>query len=75
MSATKRKVVVEIRNKGYSNARIASELGIGKSTVFDIVKQKDQLKSCIAERDTEDGGSRKKMRVADDDSLDRAVYL
>ncbi len=43
--------------------------------VFDIVKQKDRLTSYIAERDTKNGGSRKKMRAADDDNLDRAVYL
>ncbi len=78
MSASKRKIltlkeklrVVEMRDKGYLYARIASEFGIGKSTVFDIVKQKDRLTSYIAER-----GSRKKMRAADDDNLDRAVYL
>ncbi len=83
MSASKRKIltlkeklrVVEMRDKGYSYDRIASEFGIGKSTVFDIVKQKDRLTSYIAERDTEDGGSRKKMRAADDDNLDRAVHL
>ncbi len=71
MSASKRKIltlkkklrVVEMRDKGYSYARIASEFGIGKSTVFDIVKQKDQLTSYIAERDTEDGGSRKKIWI------------
>ena len=65
--------VVEMREKGYSYARITAEFQIGKSTVFNIVKQKNKLRSFIAERD--DGSSRKKMRVADDDSLDRAVYL
>ena len=67
--------VVEMRDKGYSYARIAAEFQIGKSTVFDIVKQKDKLRSYIAECETYDGSSRKKMRVADDDGLDRAVYL
>ena len=67
--------VVEMRDKGYSYTIIATEFQIGKSTVFDIVKQKDKLRSYIAEREADDGSSRKKMRVADDDSLDRAVYL
>ena len=30
--------VVEMRDKGYSYARIATEFQIGKSTVFDIVR-------------------------------------
>ena len=52
--------VVEMRDKGYSYARIAVEFQIGKSTVFDIVKQKDKLRSYIVERETDDGSSRKR---------------
>ena len=37
--------VVEMWEKGYSYARIAAEFQIGKSTVFNIVKQKNKLRS------------------------------
>ena len=64
-----------MQDKGYSYARIAVEFQIGKYNVFDILKQKDKLRSYIAKRETDDGSSRKKMRVADDDGLERGVYL
>jgi len=67
--------VIEMREKGYSLNRVANEFSIGKSTVFDIVKQKHKLKDFIAERQREDCSSRKKMRKSDDNSLDKAVYL
>ena len=51
-----------MQGKDYSMARVASEFGIGKSTIFDIVKQKDKLKTYIVERESDDGRARKKMR-------------
>ena len=68
--------VVELRDKGWSYTKLSAEFGIGKSTVHDIVKQKDKLQTFVAEQER-DGGStrRKKMRKADDEVLDRSVYL
>lgn len=61
---------VEMKENGYSLARVAV-----KSTVHDIVKQKDKLRIYVAERESEDASARKRMRLADDDDLDRSVYL
>ena len=68
--------VVELRDKGWSYTKLSAEFGIGKSTVHDIVKQKDKLQTFVAEQER-DGGStrRKKMWKADDEVLDRSVYL
>ena len=62
-------------DKGYSLARVATEVGIGKSAVFDIMKQKDILHVYIADHEIEDGSFRKKMRVANDEELDKCMYL
>ena len=67
LTLIKRPKVIEMRDKGYSLARVTAE---GKSTVFDIMKQKDRLRVYIAEHEIEDGSFRKKMRVADDKELD-----
>ena len=67
--------VIKMRDDGYSLARVASEFSVGKSTVHDIMKQKQKIKTFIGERERENGSSRKKMRMADDDPLDKAVYL
>lgn len=39
------------------------------------MKQKQKLKDFVAERERENGSARKKMRMSDDDALDKAVYL
>ncbi len=39
------------------------------------MKQKEQIKGYIAERDEEEASCRKKMRMADDEQFDKAVYL
>lgn len=67
--------VIKYREQGYSLVKIAMEFGIGKSTVHDIVKQKQSLREFIAEREREGGCSRKKMRMSDDCALDKAVYF
>ena len=64
--------MIEMRDNGYSLARVAAE---GKSTVFDIMKQKDKLRVYIAGHEIEDGSFRKKMRVEDDEELDKCMYL
>ena len=39
------------------------------------MKQKDKLRVYITEHEIEDGSFRKKMRVADDEELDKCMYL
>ena len=61
--ALKKKRVVEM-------LRVATEFGNGKSTVFDVINQRENyLASSNAECGT-DAGSSRKMRGADDDHLD-----
>ena len=47
-----------------SLAKVAAKFSIGKSTIFDVMEQKDKLHVYIAEHEIEDGSFRKKMRVA-----------
>ena len=75
MSVQDKLKVIEMREKGYSLTKVGMQFGIGKSTVHDIIKQKLKLKDFVAERERENASTRKKMRLSDDDALDKAVYL
>ena len=87
MATAKRKRVVltleiklEILNrlsKGVSQAQLAKEYGIGKTTVFDLKKNEDKIKAFAVSMDNLSvcKKQRKTMRMADDDKLDEALFL
>ena len=55
---------------------LSTEFGIGKSTVHDIVRHKDKLRRFVAEQEQDIvSPQRRRMQRADDELLDRSVYL
>lgn len=71
----KLRVCDEVR-KGKPLSTVAKEVGVGKSTVHDIVKSYEKLKSFQGEvQEAESLKKRRIVRRADLDKLDKAVYL
>ena len=63
--------------KGERATKIASEFGIGNSTVTDIKKSESSIRSFVSMMESLSVSSkeRKIMRLADDEKVDEAVYL
>ena len=63
--------------KGERATKIASEFGIGNSTVTDIKKNESSIRSFVSTMESLSVSSkeRKIMRLADDEKVDEAVYL
>ena len=87
-SITKKRkcVVLTLENKlaildrlkmGATQEKLASEYGIGRSTVGDLKKSEDKIRSfaLTMENTAISTKGRKVMRICDDDKLDEAVYL
>ena len=60
-----------------TQGKVAIEYGVGRSTIGDIKKTQDKLKSFAStmENFAMSLKGRKVMRMADDEKLDEAVYL
>jgi len=63
--------------KGESQEKLSSEYGAGRSTISDIKKSEEKLKSYASRMESLSMSlkTRKVMRLADDEKLDEAVYL
>ena len=63
-------------DKGESQAKLAGEYGIAKSTVFDIKNNKDKIRNFVGTMDSLAMSKEcKVMRLADDEQLDRALFI
>ena len=63
-----------------TQAKLADECGVGSSTISDIKKNEDKIRSFASTMDSMAGQpamskkGHKVIRLADDDRLDKAVY-
>ncbi|XP_069193728.1 tigger transposable element-derived protein 7-like [Procambarus clarkii] len=64
--------LTEKAERGYSVTQLAQEFNIGKATICDIKKQKDNIKKFFAQTDAI--GNRKKLRPAKYTDLDSSVF-
>ena len=61
---------------GWTYSRISAEYGIGKSTVFDIIKSEDKLKTFQSQLQNEDYTKKRRIvRTADFPAVDKVVFL
>ena len=86
LGSKRKRVVLSLESKlaildrlkfGATQAKLAEEYGVGKSTIADIKKSEEKLRSFVSTMDglAVDKKKRKVMRVSIDESLDKAVYL
>jgi len=70
-------VILDRLKKGESQVNLASEYGIGKSTVGDFKKNEEKIREFALTMESLDVSTKKckVMRLADDDILDKAIYL
>lgn len=62
--------------KGESGSSLANAFGVGKATITDIKKKKNEILNFASKVDSDDGSRlRKTIRTANDKSLEDAVYL
>ena len=63
--------------KGEKATKVASEFGIGNSTVTDLKKKESRIQSFVSSMESLSVCSKehKIMRLADDEKVDEAVYL
>ncbi|XP_069168900.1 tigger transposable element-derived protein 7-like [Procambarus clarkii] len=66
--------LIEKAERGYSVTRLAQEFNIGKATVCDIKKQKDNIRKFVAQSQTHAIGNRKTLKPAKYTDLDSAVF-
>nr|XP_045591678.1 tigger transposable element-derived protein 7-like [Procambarus clarkii] len=66
--------LIEKAERGYSVTRLAQEFNIGKATVCDIKKQKDNIRKLVAQSQTHAIGNRKTLKPAKYTDLDSAVF-
>uniref|UniRef100_A0A8C3P4F6 HTH CENPB-type domain-containing protein n=1 Tax=Chrysemys picta bellii TaxID=8478 RepID=A0A8C3P4F6_CHRPI len=59
---------------GMSQAKISKELGVGESTLRGWIKAVEKLRSVVVELGESEGLERKRLRIALDNQLDRAVF-
>ena len=82
----RKRVVLTLENKlaildrlktGATQEKLASEYGIGRSTVGDLKKNEDKIRSfaLTMENTAISTKGRKVMRICDDEKLDEAVYM
>ena len=67
--------IYEQYGKGASANQLASEYNIGKSSVYNIVRQNDQFKKYDGVLDKGLSKNRKTMKTAVNPGLDKALYL
>ena len=69
--------ILDPLKKGESHSRLASQYGIGKSTVRGIKKNEEKIRNFAATMDSLDMNTNKHkvMRLAYDDKLDQALFL
>ena len=69
--------ILDRLKSGEMQGKLATKYGIGCSTIDDIKKTQDKLKSFAStmENFAMSSKGRKVMRMADDEKLDEAVYL
>ena len=63
--------------KGESKSSLVSEYGIGKSTIGDFKKNEEKIREFVVTTESLDVSTKKHkvMTLADDDTLDQALYL
>ena len=66
--------IIERLEEGASHGKVAKEFSIGRSTVGDIKKKKDQVRLFVSTLDTKAALKRKKLFVANDVPHEAAVY-
>ena len=66
--------IIERLEEGASHGKIAKEYGIGRSTVADIKKKKDQVRLFVSTLDTRAALKRKSLRGARDVPHEAAVH-
>ncbi|XP_069168952.1 tigger transposable element-derived protein 7-like [Procambarus clarkii] len=66
--------LIEKAERGYSVTRLAQEFNIGKATVCDIKKQKDNIRKFVAQSQTHAIGNRKTLKPAKYTDLYSAVF-
>ena len=66
--------ILESLSKGVSQAKLAEQYEIGKSTISDINRSEQKVKDYASTLDTQGGStSRKVMRLAKEDKLEKAL--
>ena len=71
-----KKAILDRIQKGETQAQLASEYGIGKSTLFNVKKNEEKIQNFATMMDSlAMSKKRKVMRPADDDRLDQTLYL
>ena len=72
---TKLKILNRLE-KGESGSLLASEFNVGKSTISDIKRNRENILQFASKLDSEDGSKKRKtMREANDSSLEQAVHM
>ena len=73
----KKLAILDQLSKGETQAKIANDYGIGKSTVYDLKKNENKIKmyASTMESLSYNNKKRKIMRMAADDKLDEALNL
>ena len=66
--------IIERLEEGASHGQVAKEFAIGRSTVADIKKKKDQVRLFVSTLDPRAALKRKSLRVAKDVPHEAAVY-
>ncbi|XP_069192076.1 tigger transposable element-derived protein 7-like [Procambarus clarkii] len=66
--------MIEKHERGYSVTRLAAEFNVGKSTVCDIKRQKDNIRKFLASSDSGALNKRKTIKGSANTNLDEAVY-
>lgn len=66
---------IEKVKKGATQISVANELGVGASTVRGWLKEEPKLRKFVENIDQDEGLSRKRARLANDDELDKALVL
>ena len=67
--------ILDRLKKGESQEKLSSEYGARRSTISDIKKSEDKLKSYALTMESLSMSSKTRQRLADDEKLDEAVYL
>ena len=68
--------ILEFLSKGVSQAKLAEQYGVGKSTISDIKRSEQKVNEYASTLDSQGvSTSRKVMRLAKEDKLEEALYL
>ena len=76
LSLESKLAILDTLSKGVSQANLAAQYGVGKSTISDIKKSEGKIRQYVAVLDNQGvSTSRKVMRLAKEDRLEEALYL